>query len=75
MRYHATDPTWHPEVIRLEDSAPEMHWGRWSDWRAGDPRWRVRIIDTSDIPVELVADQVVAWIEEERALADRSDLG
>jgi hypothetical protein len=45
-----------------------MRWTRWSDWRAGDPRWRVLIIDTSALPVENVADELVEWINAERAL-------
>jgi aromatic ring-cleaving dioxygenase len=32
------------------------------------PRWRVRAIDTSALPVERVAATLVEWIEEERAL-------
>ena len=45
-----------------------MQWSRWSGWRARDPRWRVRVIDTSVLPVEKVADELVEWIGEERAL-------
>ena len=69
MRQHAADPTWQPEVIRVEATMSEMRWERWSGWSADDPRWCVRVIDTSRLPVERVADELTRWIEEERALA------
>jgi hypothetical protein len=36
------------------------------DWRPGDPRWRVRVIDTSDSSPEEVADELLEWVAEER---------
>jgi hypothetical protein len=69
MRRHASDPAWRPEVIRQAAGAPAMRWERWSDWRLGDPRWRVRNIDTSDRTVRGVADELAAWILDEQALA------
>ena len=68
MREHAADPSWRREVVRHEATEDEMHWSRWSGWTAADPRWRVRVIDTSALPVEQVAATLVEWIEEERAL-------
>jgi hypothetical protein len=68
MREHATDPSSRAEVLRHEATANEMRWSRWSDWRPGDPRWRVRVIDTSALPVEEVVEALVEWIGEERAL-------
>jgi hypothetical protein len=69
MRGHAEDPRFMPEVIVSDDGLPEMGWDRWSELEAGDPRWRVRVIDTSALPVEEVAARLVEWIAEERALA------
>jgi hypothetical protein len=68
MREHASDPSSRPEVIQHEATVGEMRWSRWTSWRAGDPRWRVRVIDTSTLPVERVAGELVEWISEERAL-------
>ena len=68
MREHAADPSSRAEVIRQEATLNEMRWTRWSDWQAGDPRWRVRTIDTSALPVEKIADDLVEWIDAERAL-------
>jgi hypothetical protein len=67
LRRHAEDPAWCPEVIR-EGASHELRWERWSSWQRGDPRWRVRVIDTTSLPVEQVADELAAWIDEERAL-------
>jgi len=68
MREHAADPSSRIEVIRQEATLDEMRWSRWSSWRAGDPRWRVRAIDTSASSVEKVADELIEWISQERAL-------
>jgi len=68
MREHAADPSWRPDVIRHEATEDEMRWSRWSGWTAADPRWRVRAIDTSSLPVEQVAAALIEWIEEERGL-------
>ena len=68
MRRHAADPTWRTDVIRHEATEDEMRWSRWSSWTAGDPRWRIRTIDTSTLSVEQVAEELLEWIAEERAL-------
>ena len=68
MRGHAVDPTSRVEVIRCEAAWSEMQGSRWSGWHAGDPRWCVRVIDTSASPVEEVARELIDWISEERAL-------
>lgn len=68
MRGHAADPRSSVDVIRCDAAWDEMRWSRWNLWRAGDPRWRVRVVDTSASPVEEVAGELVEWIGEERAL-------
>jgi hypothetical protein len=72
MRRHATDPQWMPHVIRGEAS-PEMCWKRWSDWQIGDPRWRVHVVDTSALSIGEVANELVRWVADERALARRKE--
>ena len=68
MRDHAADPRSRVEVIRRGAAWSEMQWSRWSGWQTGDPRWRVRVIDTSASPVGEVAQELVDWISDERAL-------
>jgi hypothetical protein len=68
MREHVADPSSRAEVIHHEGTADEMCWARWSGWQANDPRWRVRVLDTSTLRVDGVADELAAWITEERAL-------
>jgi hypothetical protein len=68
MRGHAHDPSWRPHVIRHPATLGDMRWERWSRWRPGDARWRVRVIDTSALPVGRVVDELAAWVGEERAL-------
>lgn len=68
MRGHAADPTARAEVIRQDIAWSEMCWSRWNRWRTGDPRWRVRVIDTSASPVDEVAEELVEWVGTERAL-------
>lgn len=69
LRRHAADPTWEQHVITDPPTDVPMRWERWIDWRAGDPRWAVATIDTSDAPVERVADELSTWIDEQRARA------
>ncbi|MBZ2195097.1 AAA family ATPase [Occultella gossypii] len=64
---HAVDPTFHPEVIRVESSVP-MRWERWDEWRSGDPRWPAHVVDTDGSTPEQVAQQVVAWARDVIAL-------
>jgi hypothetical protein len=66
MRRHAADPRHLPEVLS-EDGSQPMRWERWSGWLPGDPRWRVRVLDSSSRSVEQVAAELRAWIAEERA--------
>jgi hypothetical protein len=71
------DPTWHPGVIAGAPADPDMVWSRWSAWTRGDPRWRVEVVDTSELPVDRVAERLARWIASERALtaAGRHPLG
>jgi hypothetical protein len=66
LRRHARDPTWMTHVIQVPETAGEMRWERWRDWTRDDPRWRVRVIDTSATSRATVADALAAWIHEER---------
>jgi hypothetical protein len=63
LRGHARDPQHRPEVITAR--AGHLAFGRWSALPAGDPRWRVSVIDT-DRPIEQVVGDVVDWICAER---------
>jgi hypothetical protein len=68
MRGHAADPRWMREVIVTDDGLPDMRWSRLTQLERGDPRWRVRVIDTSAVRVDEVAAELAEWIAEERAL-------
>jgi hypothetical protein len=63
MRRHAADPEWMPHVL-TGGGWPEMRWERWADWRRGDPRWQVHVIDTTALTVAEVAAQVRAWAQD-----------
>jgi len=58
---HSQDPTYAPEVIRVESSVP-MRWERWAGWGSGDPRWAAYIIETDSLTPEDVAQQVEDWV-------------
>jgi hypothetical protein len=68
MRGHVADPGWRPDVMRHPDTDAEMRWDRCESWTAGDPRWRVVRLDTTQRSPSEVADALEAWIEGERAL-------
>jgi hypothetical protein len=67
MRRHASNPAWRQDVIRPVGAAG-MRWERWAGWHEGDPRWRVRVIDTSKISLERMIDELTSWIDDERHL-------
>ena len=73
LRHHARDPQWFAGPLR-GDGDRTMRWERWERWREGDPRWTVFVLDTTRAPVDETADQLVAWIEEQRALLRRGEL-
>jgi hypothetical protein len=68
MRQHAVDPRRRVDVIRIDATKNEMRWSRWSTWKRGDPRWNVTTIETTNLPVEDVAQRVRDWIARERQL-------
>lgn len=63
---HSADPEHAPEVIRVDSGAP-MRWERWEDWRAGDPRWQPRILDTDPLTPDQAAREVEAWARDSLA--------
>jgi hypothetical protein len=60
-------PRWR-KTGRPEEWLDLLNWAAWMRRHAGDPRWRVRVLDTSNRSVEDVTDELAAWIEAERAL-------
>jgi hypothetical protein len=61
MRGHVDDPAWRPEVI-TRGGWDEMHWDRWTGLRRGDAGWRFDVIDTSDLTVDAVGAELLAWV-------------
>ncbi len=64
-RMHAKDPAWEQRVI-VDKELPEFGWERWTNWKAGDKRWDVKIIDTTENEMNNTADMVYDWIKEEK---------
>lgn len=65
FRRHCEDPSYAPEVIRIDTGVP-MEWSRWegvtaADVASGDPRWPVTVVDTDQLTRVEVADVVEAW--------------
>jgi hypothetical protein len=73
LRKHAQDPGHMPHVIHSPETESEMRWERWSTWTAGDPRWRVEVVDTTANTREMAASALARWIEQERALRDSGE--
>lgn len=65
QRAHAEDPRHRPGVL-IEDGWPPMRWDRWSDWTAGDARWRTHRLDTTGRTVAESAAELAAWVRSER---------
>lgn len=60
-RMHAWDPQWEQGVI-VGNGPSEHTYSRWTSWRQTDERWKVSIIDTSNMDVEMVLDKVTEWV-------------
>lgn len=72
FRRHSEDPSYAPEVIRVESGVP-MVWSRWEHLQVDDPRWPVRIMDTDALTPQQVSAQIAEWAAEELSL--RHDAG
>ncbi|MGA5298646.1 hypothetical protein ACPCHT_01885 [Nucisporomicrobium flavum] len=71
-RGHAGDPRHLPEAIR--PGWRRMRWDRWSDWTHTDPRWSVRVIDTTGRDVRESAADVREWVVDARSRFARGEL-
>ncbi|MEZ4427158.1 MAG: hypothetical protein R3A51_05605 [Nannocystaceae bacterium] len=71
-RVHAVDSRWQQDVITGQD--PSLRCDRWSAWGSGDPRWRVRVIDTTGAGQDEVVAAVAAWVEGLLAAPERAPL-
>lgn len=65
-RMHAVDPQWEQRVI-VDENLPEFGWSRWTAWNKDDPRWDVKIIDTSEKEVSYTVELVENWIKSEKS--------
>lgn len=63
MRDHAADPIDRLEVL-TDGAAKGMRWERLAAAHDRPARWHMRVIDTSAMTVDHVADAVHEWIEE-----------
>lgn len=73
MRAHAEDPSHMPQVL-TGGGWKEMRWERWIGRPRADLTWDIVRIDTSELTVEEVAAETLAWVRaalrgETRALA------
>lgn len=69
-RMHAWDPQWESRVI--EEHAPDGHdHSRWTSWAQTDPRWSVKIIDTTKIKLDQVVELVANWVTSEQSNTPR----
>jgi energy-coupling factor transporter ATP-binding protein EcfA2 len=71
MRGHARDPRHMPQVLST-NGWEAMRWERWSDTDPASGAWGMEVIDTSEMPPDQVALEVVAWCR--RALCGEAPL-
>jgi hypothetical protein len=64
-RMHTWDPQWEQHVIRGNGSL-EHDYSRWMSWQQTDPRWKINIIDTTDLKTEEVLFTIAEWVKSER---------
>jgi hypothetical protein len=61
-RRHARDPRWLPHVVD-KNGPPTHRYDRWRDWTSDDPRWRVFVLDTSELTVQQTLPILIEWIQ------------
>ncbi|MDR2998755.1 MAG: AAA family ATPase [Microbacterium sp.] len=71
FRRHAADPTYVPEIIRV-DSAVPMEWSRWDQLSADDPGWPVSLIDVGPLSRAAIAEHIESWVRESLAKSRRA---
>jgi hypothetical protein len=65
QRVHAVDPQWRQDVI-CNAELHDMRWERWTSWHRGEPRWRVRAIDTTEFRIHQVVEHIASWVQAEQ---------
>jgi hypothetical protein len=63
-RMHAWDPQWEQRVIVGNGPATHSYDG-WIQWKPSDPRWQVKVIDTTYLDVDQVLANVAEWVNSE----------
>jgi hypothetical protein len=64
-RLHAFDPQWEPNAA-LHDNPFSENFRRWQNWKQGDPRWQVEVIDTTHMGVEETLQATQSWVARAR---------
>lgn len=65
QRMHAVDPQWRQDVIKSQ-AGPGMEWSRWDSWQRGDPRWQMWRLDTTNLGLDEVVQELMSWIRREQ---------
>jgi hypothetical protein len=71
LRAYADDPTHFPEVLTT-NSWEGMKWARWIGLPTTDPRWKMTVIDTSDLSAEQASGATRDWVRD--ALAGQAPI-
>jgi hypothetical protein len=61
-RRHARDPRWMPHVV-TGNGPPSHQYDRWRTWTADDPRWRVFVLDTSELSIDQTLTILQEWVQ------------
>lgn len=64
-RMHAVDPQWEQDVV-VSTGMLDYYYGVWTSWNEGDKRWQVKVIDTTNMAIEQVLNQIADWVKTER---------
>jgi hypothetical protein len=65
QRMHAWDPQWEQRVI-VGNGPAEHSYECWIHWKQNDARWKVYVIDTTNVDIDQVLDLVSQWVNSER---------
>lgn len=65
LRMHAIDPQWRQDIIR-DEAEQWLHWKRWGKWQEGDSRWRLWVLDTTNLSIDEMVKCVTSWVLQQK---------
>ena len=64
-RMHAKEPEWEQRIVLNRNEGNYQH-ERWTSWKNDDPRWNVKVFDTTTNSIDKTVSVLVDWVNRKR---------